>query len=89
MATVILINQTMSIMDLSALHDVKGYHVVLQPKGMKGCERECPDTVLKHPHVITFINTKPEPWLTVRHPAIDYPPGNKLMRSDTKGPKKK
>lgn len=74
-----LVNEYPGILDLSAINDVQGKRVVLQPKGMNGSERECFTEVEDHPHVITFKNAG---RVSIRHegmvveppPAIPEPP---------------
>lgn len=62
MNTIFLNNERIGIMDLSAVEDVAGLPVVLQPKGHKGSSRECLEAVLEHPNVITMLDAK---WVSV------------------------
>jgi len=54
--TIHLVNEYQGVLDLSAVNDVEGKRVVLQPKGHPGAERECFAEVEEHPHVITMLN---------------------------------
>jgi hypothetical protein len=60
MSNINLINEKNSKLDLSSVKDAKGAMVILQPKGMKGSQRECHEDVLAHPHVVSFLQAK---WL--------------------------
>lgn len=52
---IFLTNEYPGILDLSAINDVEGKRVLLQPKGMDGSERECFAEVEEHPHVQVFV----------------------------------
>lgn len=56
MKTVHLVNEYPGVLDLSALNDVEGKRVVLQPKGYAGDARECYAEVEEHPHVVAMKN---------------------------------
>jgi hypothetical protein len=58
--TVFLVNQRASILDLSAVTDVTGRRVVLQPAGSAGARRECFADAEGHPHVQTMLGAR---WL--------------------------
>lgn len=70
--TVMLVNEKASILDLSALADVHGKKVVLQPKGRPGSSRECHVDVLENDYVKRFMAQRP-PWLSTAQPGAAVP----------------
>ncbi len=68
--TVFLVNQRASILDLSAVTDVSGRSVVLQPKGSPGARRECFADAADHPHVQTMLDVR---WVRVERRQAQEP----------------
>ena len=68
--TVFLVNQRASILDLSAVTDVTGRRVVLEPAGSLGARRECFAATEGHPHVQTMLGAR---WLRVERHARAAP----------------
>ncbi len=58
-----LVNLRASILDLSAVTDLHGSKVVLQPKGMPGDTRECAPEVRDHHDVQLFLEHK---WVAIQ-----------------------
>jgi hypothetical protein len=60
--TVFLVNERPSILDLSAVTDVNGRRVVLEPRGSARARRECFADAMRHPHVQTMLDAR---WVSV------------------------
>jgi len=56
--TVFLVNERPSILDLSAVTDVNGRRVVLEPRGSARARRECFADAVRHPHVQTLLDAR-------------------------------
>ena len=67
-------NERRGQLDLSAILDIHGLPVTLQPKGHVKDHRDCFDDVLDHPHIKTFLEAKGGPWIRVEKLAVARTP---------------
>ena len=68
--TVFLVNERPSILDLSAVMDVNGRRVVLEPRGTARARRECFADAVRHPHVKTMLDAR---WVRVERRQAEEP----------------
>jgi hypothetical protein len=68
--TVFLVNERPSILDLSAVTDVNGRRVVLEPRGSARARRECFADAVRHPHVQTMLDAR---WVRVERRQAQEP----------------
>lgn len=69
--TVFLVNNRDAIVDLSMIKDTLGKPVTLQPRGLAGDCRECPDVVANHTHVKAVVNAG---WVSIKVAELPAPP---------------
>jgi len=68
--TVFLVNERPSILDLSAVTDVNGRRVVLEPRGSARARRECFADAVRHPHVQTLLDAR---WVRIERRQAQEP----------------
>lgn len=71
MSTVLVKNVMSSLLDMSAIKDVNGNPVTLQPKGKPGDRRECPAAVVNDEVVQRVRAMK---WIEIESTAVAPPP---------------
>lgn len=71
MSTVLVKNVMSSLLDMSAIKDVNGNPVTLQPKGKPGDSRECPAAIVNDEIVQRVKDMK---WIEIVSTAVAPPP---------------